>query len=249
MFFAGLKLAVLAVLPLLVAADPNPNVPGPTDIYQVGGQCPIGWDLDKTGTWTAMTIQFMTGENFNMIPLATVATVDATKTSTYSWPCPNVSPCSQIYFYQFSSPTNATDLLWTTRFTIKCANGSTTPPANPTESDGSAVPWGNGSIISNTTTPAPPPAVSASSTAAVNGTTAVATATPVTPPPHATTPASGSGTPGPAPAPAAPGGTGTPSAAGATSPSGAPSANAASASGAQSIMWGIVAFGLAALAL
>ena len=92
-------------------ADPNPNSPGPGDIYNTGAQCPIGWAVDPTGVWKTMNIQLMTGDNLHMIPLTSafgyvipfnlvlklpllaVATVDGTSSTanTFSWTCPEVS--------------------------------------------------------------------------------------------------------------------------------------------------------------
>ncbi|KAJ3012007.1 hypothetical protein NUW54_g1998 [Trametes sanguinea] len=83
-----------------------------------------------------------------MIHITTVANLDGTDASktTYSYDCPQVTPNSAIYFYQFTSP-DAANRTWTTRFAIADANGNTTPPANSTQPDGQAIPWGVGNLV------------------------------------------------------------------------------------------------------
>ncbi|KAG8746076.1 hypothetical protein FRC10_006179 [Ceratobasidium sp. 414] len=156
------KLAVtgiVAVVAGMVGASPNPTEPSSASVFNIGQACSIKWDPDTTGTWKQMNIQLMTGDNWNMIPITTVAqnidATDATK-NTFSYPCPAVTPTSAIYFYQFSSPTNATDLLWTTRFTIAGTNGETTPPTETTQPDGQKIGWGKGALVDPSTAVAPP---------------------------------------------------------------------------------------------
>ena len=103
--------------------------------------------------------------------------------STPSWANPmflQVTPNAAIYFYQFSTPALPTNLTWTTRFTIAAADGSTTDPANSTQPDGSAIPWGVGELVDESTAVAAPSYLSSSSsssdtTAAAADTTAAAT--------------------------------------------------------------------------
>lgn len=70
----------------------------------------------------------MTGSNLAMVPVQTVATgLDGTSGSgTVDFTCPDVTPNSAIYFYQFSQAGQPTS--WTTRFTIAGADGSTVSP-------------------------------------------------------------------------------------------------------------------------
>jgi len=70
--------------------------------------------------------------------------------SPYKWLCPEVEPNSAIYFYQFSfEPSGSDSSTWTTRFTIAKRDGSTEPPENASQSEGEAIPWGNGHIESS----------------------------------------------------------------------------------------------------
>lgn len=64
--------ALLASASLLVArADVVPNVPGPGIVYKAGGTCRIEWngDQDSNTVWKNMSIQLMTGSNFEMVAL------------------------------------------------------------------------------------------------------------------------------------------------------------------------------------
>lgn len=174
----------------LVRADPNPTEPGPSNVYNAGGQCRIVWTPDPTGLWKVMNIELMTGSNFQMVHLTTVATVDGTdaKASPFVYPCPAVKPNSAIYFYQFTSP-GANTTLWTTRFTLADAKGESTPPTEDKQpGTGEAIPWGTGELA-NPADAKPPPG--GASTAA-NGTVPAVTPTPsgstVTPPPAAQLP-------------------------------------------------------------
>jgi len=145
MFSKSIIVAV-AVGALLVCADPDPTVPGPGDVYSEGSDCKIGWSPDTTGTWTEMSIQLMTGNNWEMVHLADITTIDATKETTYTYPCPQVTPNSAIYFYQFKGPASG-DTYWTTRFAIADSSGATTPPTESTQPNGDKVLWGTGSIV------------------------------------------------------------------------------------------------------
>ncbi|KAG1774182.1 hypothetical protein EV702DRAFT_975331 [Suillus placidus] len=152
--FAALALTILASsAAIFVHADPDPTNPGPGDVFIEGQACSMNWNPDTTGVWKTMIIQLKTGDNFNMVNLTTVGTVDgtdATKTS-FSYPCPQVTPHSPIYFYQFSSPAS-TNSVWTGRFTITDTATDIVPAANSTQPDGSAIAWGTGKLVSSTST-------------------------------------------------------------------------------------------------
>lgn len=179
----------------LVRADVNPTAPGPTDVFNAGGQCHIAWDADTTGVWKVMNIELMTGSNYQMVHLTTVATLDGTNpaVTTFDYPCPAVKPNSAIYFYQFTSPA-ANTTLWTTRFTLADATGASTPPTEATQpGTGEAIPWGTGALV-NPADAKPPPAgaPAGNATTAANVTTSGTPAVPTTPaaalPPAVVTP-------------------------------------------------------------
>ncbi|KLO09556.1 hypothetical protein SCHPADRAFT_943549 [Schizopora paradoxa] len=140
-------------------AIPTPNAPTPGTIFKTGGDCTIGWDADTTGKWTTMNIELMAGPNLAMEHLTTVATVDGTNANnnTFTYPCPGVTPNSAIFFYQFSSPAEPTNITWTGRFAIGDAEGNTTPPPNATQPNSNdAIPWGNAQLLDpSSATPAP----------------------------------------------------------------------------------------------
>jgi hypothetical protein len=92
-----------------------------------------------------------------------VTTVDGTNpaSTTYSYPCPSVSPNSAIYFYQFTCPASK-NVYWTTRFTIANAQGQSTPPTQSTQPGTNApIPWGTGTLVNGTSgnSGAPTPSV------------------------------------------------------------------------------------------
>jgi len=143
---------------LVALAEVTPLAPGPGDIFQQGGTCTISWNPDATGTWTTLNIELMTGDNFNMVHLTTVATVDGTTSpGAFSYPCPAVTPSAPIYFYQFSTPSAPTTTTWTGRFTIADSTGNTVPAPNQKQPDGEPIPWGTGALTDpSTAKPAPP---------------------------------------------------------------------------------------------
>ncbi|KAJ7592223.1 hypothetical protein C8J56DRAFT_886928 [Mycena floridula] len=99
----ALSLFLLTLLGLTGrGTDLYPTVPT-GDVYNSGSQCHIAWrGSDAVGNWESMTIQLMTGESKNMIPLLTVATdQDGTATSTFNCICHEVTINAPIYFYQF----------------------------------------------------------------------------------------------------------------------------------------------------
>ncbi|KAG1735919.1 uncharacterized protein EDB91DRAFT_1056012 [Suillus paluster] len=171
--FAALALTVLASsAALFVRADPDPTNPGPGDVFVEGQPCSITWNPDTTGVWKTMTIQLMTGNNFDMVNLTAVATVDgtdATKTS-FSYTCPQVTPHSPIYFYQFSSAASVNGSVWTGRFTITDKVNDIVPATESTQPDGSVIPWGTGQLVKSTTTASAGTTSSAPATGAALGT-------------------------------------------------------------------------------
>jgi len=55
----------------LARADVVPTVPGPGVIYTTGGVCHVEWDGDKDSStvWKDMSIELMSGSNFDMVHL------------------------------------------------------------------------------------------------------------------------------------------------------------------------------------
>jgi len=153
--------ATLLSIPLLARADVVPTEPAPGDVFNAGAQCTINWNLDTTGQWKSLGIELMTGDNLGMVHLTTVATVDGTTTSSFSWTCPEVTINGPIYFYQFSSPNQ--NRTWTGRFTIASASGATVPAPNAKQPDGEDIPWGAGSLSDPSSATPPPPWLSSTS--------------------------------------------------------------------------------------
>ncbi|KAF8075251.1 hypothetical protein FPV67DRAFT_624524 [Lyophyllum atratum] len=168
--------ALLASATLLVVrADVVPTVPGPGTVYKEGGTCHTEWDGDAGSptAWKNMAIELMTGDNFNMKHLTTVATgLDGTVAGSFDHPCPAVIPNSAIYFYQYSAPGAATKQ-WATRFAIASPSGATTPPANALQpSTNAPIAWGVGALANpSTAVPAPSGAGATNPPPAANGTT------------------------------------------------------------------------------
>ncbi|KAJ8584754.1 hypothetical protein M405DRAFT_773793 [Rhizopogon salebrosus TDB-379] len=167
---AAFALAFLAAISAY--ADPNPTNPGPGNVFIEGQACSITWTPDTTGVWKTMTIELRTGDNFNMINLALVGTVDGTDATknSFSYPCPQVTPYSPIYFYQFNSPA-ANNSVWTGRFTITDNVNDIVPAAQSTQPDGEAIPWGVGQLVNGNSTASAP----ASTTSLASSTTALDT--------------------------------------------------------------------------
>ncbi|PAV19750.1 ser-thr-rich glycosyl-phosphatidyl-inositol-anchored membrane family [Pyrrhoderma noxium] len=138
--------------------------PAPGTVFKQGETCTIQWAVDTTGTWTETNIELMTGSNLAMVHLTTVATVDGTKESSYSWTCPEVTPNSAIYFYQFSSPAEPTNLTWTGRWTISASDGSTTDPTETTD----GIQWGTGALVDASSAVAAPTYLSGSTVASTS---------------------------------------------------------------------------------
>jgi len=123
--------------------------------------------------------------------LIVITTIDATKETGFSHPCPKVcvlprsvlhhwsgrltpllvqvSPNSAIYFYQFTS-SSSTEKLWTTRFTITDEEANSTPPTETTQPNGDKIPWGTGKIIEESgSVPGPSSDLSSLSTSSSSG--------------------------------------------------------------------------------
>lgn len=154
--FALLALSASLFTATLVRADVTPLAPAPGNVFNEGSTCHIAWTPDRTGAWKTTNIELMTGNNLNMVHLTTVATVDGTAASTFAYPCPSVTPNSAIYFYQFTSP-ESPNVLWTGRFAIADAGGNTVPPAQNTQPNGEAIPWGTGALTDPSSATPPPP--------------------------------------------------------------------------------------------
>jgi len=134
---SAVGLAQAAVSPLTPGGEPR-----------VGDDLEIQWRKDDTGDWTNMQIDFMTGDNWNMVHLETVATdVDGTSEDSYDWTIPDVSIYSEIYFFQFTIEGNTSTAQWTTRFTIASEDGDTVEPPRQTQPNGDEIGWGVGSVI------------------------------------------------------------------------------------------------------
>ncbi|KAJ8496082.1 hypothetical protein ONZ51_g1354 [Trametes cubensis] len=146
--FAGQGLVAAAAAQAAPSGGVTPTAPGPNDVFNEGANCTFSWTPDPSGVWKQTDVELMTGDNFNMVFLTTVASFDGTDASltSFSYPCPEVEPNSAIYFYQFSSPAALGSLMWTTRFAIADAQGKVTPPPNSTQPNGQAIPWGTGKL-------------------------------------------------------------------------------------------------------
>lgn len=156
-----------------------PTAPGPGQVFKEGDQCTLSWSLDTTGAWKSFNVDLMSGSNFAMQLVTNVFKGrDGTKgPTTYSWTCPQVTPNSAIYFYQFTQA--GADTTWTTRFAIASPSGEVTPPANSTQPGGAAIPWGigyltgagaNSATNNQTVTPSPTGNTTALNTPSTNTT-------------------------------------------------------------------------------
>ncbi|TFK69086.1 hypothetical protein BDN72DRAFT_626035 [Pluteus cervinus] len=175
---SSIALLTLLAGAALVHADVVPDTPGPGDVFKEGSTCKVTWDADTdkgSSTWKDMSIQLMSGDNFNMVPVTTVTTgADGSASGEFDYPCPDVTPNSPIYFYQFTSPT-AANKTWTTRFTIAAADGSTTPPQNAVQPGGDNIPWGVGALTDPSKAVPPPAYLTGASTGSPPNGTAPAT--------------------------------------------------------------------------
>jgi hypothetical protein len=145
---------------LLSQAIVEPNEPGPGESFDQGQTCHIAWDGDtvsgSTTAWKNMAIQLMTGSNEQMVAITTVATgQDGTVAGTFDYTCPEVTPNSPIYFYQFVSG-GTPNITWTTRFTIAGADGSSTNATLSEQASGTTVFYGTGALVDPSTAVPPP---------------------------------------------------------------------------------------------
>ncbi|CAO1633813.1 unnamed protein product [Sympodiomycopsis kandeliae] len=148
----------------------SPTAPGPGDKFQAGGDCTTEWDAGSDPAWKEFDIDLMTGSNTQMTKLGTIATgldgSDTTKTSI-TYKCPEVSPYSAIYFYQYTPKGSSSgDPAWTTRFTITDASGNSTPEPQKVQPDGKKIPWGTGKLLSSASSGSAMAGDSANSTSA-----------------------------------------------------------------------------------
>ncbi|KAK1224060.1 hypothetical protein PQX77_008390 [Marasmius sp. AFHP31] len=165
---------LLASFSALVAVrgDAIPTSPGPGDVFNQGSMCRTSWIGDADGNWADMKIQLMTGDNFNMIEVATVATgLNGNQGGTFEFKCPKVEPYSAIYFFQYTAPGRYPT--WATRFTIADKNGNSTPPPESTQPDGAAIPWGVGRLAGDSNPP--PPVTTSTSTTSSESSTSTST--------------------------------------------------------------------------
>ncbi|KAJ7173648.1 hypothetical protein C8R46DRAFT_119190 [Mycena filopes] len=158
MFTSIVFTTVLASSALLVSAIVDPNEPGPGDVFNQGAKCNVGWAGDDSGTdaWKNMAIELMTGPNEKMIHITTVAqNQDGSVAGTFNYDCPEVTPNSPIYFYQFTAAGTA-NFTWTGRFSIAAPDGTTTPAKETEQSNGQTVLWGTGALVDPSTAVAAP---------------------------------------------------------------------------------------------
>lgn len=179
--FRALTVLLAFASPILVHADVTPSEPGPGSVFNAGSKCRVTWqgDADSPTAWKEMAIELMSGSNLAMVHITTVTTgQDGTKDGAFEYTCPEVTPYSAIYFYQFTSPHTPVKT-WTTRFAIASATGETTPPANPKQpGSGDAIPWGVGNLVDQTkAVPAPAFAKDGPSSSASLNSTTVASST------------------------------------------------------------------------
>jgi len=152
---SSFSLVILLAGSTLVRATIVPSTPETAD---AGSECAVAWtgDTNSTTDWLNMAIEFMTGDNDDMVFLTTVATgLDGTVDGSCSWICPEVFPYSAIYFYQFISPWETTNKVWTSRFAIASFSGTTTTPPNSTQPDGENISWGTGALVNEAVSAAP----------------------------------------------------------------------------------------------
>ncbi|KAL8292340.1 hypothetical protein RQP46_001806 [Phenoliferia psychrophenolica] len=116
--FTVAALALLAAT--AVQAAPSPLTPA---TGTVGKTCLIQYTADTTGTWTNASVVLKSGPNLAMTVVTSVLEgFDATTGSEIVWTCPDVTPYSAIYFYEFNL--GGLDPTWTTRFGISDSAGT-----------------------------------------------------------------------------------------------------------------------------
>ncbi|KAG1464593.1 hypothetical protein G6F56_005050 [Rhizopus delemar] len=163
--FLAASVALVAAI-VNVEAAVSPTYPQPGTIQVQGETNDITWTFDGKDSDQTYQIDFMTGSNDNQTVLQTVATGVSASLLKYPFVAPAVDPYSAIYFFMFTG--SKSDQAWTTRFGIvPDANTNLTAEPESTQPDGSAIPWGNGKLASNSTS-------NATSSAAVSSGAAVA---------------------------------------------------------------------------
>jgi hypothetical protein len=80
-----------------------PSEPSPEFVVKIGGDINSMWVLNENTDqqWTNMTIELMTGSNFNMVHLSYVGQgINAVNSTVHNFRAPMVHPTGQIYFLQ-----------------------------------------------------------------------------------------------------------------------------------------------------
>ncbi|KAG1448975.1 hypothetical protein G6F46_011021 [Rhizopus delemar] len=146
------KTLVAAALAATIAdAAIAPSYPQPGTIQVEGQSYDITWTFDGKDANQTYQIDFMTGSNTQQTVLKTIATDVPANRLKYPFVAPAVDPYSAIYFFMFTGSNG--DQEWTTRFGIvPNANTNLTTEPQSTQPDGQAIPWGNGTLASNSTT-------------------------------------------------------------------------------------------------
>lgn len=140
------SLFIIAAAATFARAQVFPTEPA-GEVYQTGQTCHIAWkgDTNSTTNWKDMAIQLMSGSNLDMKHITTVATgQDGTVEGTFDHECPEVTLNAAIFFYQFTAPNAGfNNTQWTTRFTIKGADGHLDEPRNAVQPppDNKPIPW------------------------------------------------------------------------------------------------------------
>ncbi|KAF8323523.1 uncharacterized protein EI90DRAFT_3245846 [Cantharellus anzutake] len=141
---------------VLAFSAPNPIAPSPSDKFAAGSQCTIQWTADPNGIWTNMNIGAASYSSFQILSHHVLGhrIDDWTQFSydsfeeyasipddrTFTPPGLKYCPPGPIVFYQFTDQADPKSVLWTGRFTITDADG-TSDPAPYTDSNG--VGYGN----------------------------------------------------------------------------------------------------------
>lgn len=63
-------LPLLSAISTLVSADVVPTSPDGSTVVRVGAKAEALWTKDSNGNWTDVTVKLMTGDNFNMVEVA-----------------------------------------------------------------------------------------------------------------------------------------------------------------------------------
>lgn len=164
---SAFALIIATLTAFAVRADVTPTEPGPRTTCRQGQKCRTAWKGDTNGKSANMAIELMTGDNFNMVHLTTVATgLDGNRDGSLQFDGLEVNPFSAVYFLQFSSP-QSSNFTWTTRFAIADLDGKTVPPPEDKQPNGERVPWGTGHLV-NPADAKPPPSFQNTSTSSAS---------------------------------------------------------------------------------